>query len=159
MTKFKASVLAVMGLLLVTIVISLIGPERALAAIGFTPVRDVDNPGRQPFSAHLDFGANFPNPARFNVPSRKRLVITYVDARAEDAVLADAIEIRSTVNGQTSSLLPPFATERATAIYLAQPVMGFADPETEVSVTYLVAGISNRPGASVNIHGYYNDIP
>jgi hypothetical protein len=57
------------------------GPDRVLAAIGFTPVRDVTNPALQPF--HQGLLLSTPNgllgaKGSFTVPVGKRLVIEFV---------------------------------------------------------------------------------
>src|SRR5262249_17436850 len=148
--------LAALGLLILTGVISLIGPKRALAAIGFTPVRDVDNPGRQPFSLLVELGGGSPNPQQIALPNNgKRLVITYVDSRSF-ADNPEAIEIQSTVNGVSSRLILPFTIFKGETILFSQPVMGFADPGTILRVLHTNGG---NDFAQVNIHGYYNDVP
>ena len=156
MSKFKASLLAALGLLILTGVISVIGPQRALAMIGFTPVREVDSPGRQPFSIALS--ATF-NDKTFNVPSNKRLIITYVDAITPAENAAQAINILSKVTGGNSALTLPFTTDRAGFSFLSQQVMGFADPETTVIVNFNSIGTPPNRTATVNIHGYYINLP
>src|SRR5205823_2965051 len=84
----KYSLLATAGVLILTFVLTAIGPKRVLAALGYTPVRDVDK--RQPYQASVqtDLPAGtltrgFDVPA---VPSGKRLVIEYItfDASASN---------------------------------------------------------------------------
>lgn len=152
MSKLKTSLLAALGLLILATTISLIRPERALAALGFTPVRDVDNPGRQPFSKQLLISRD--NPATFAIPTGKRLIITYVDAWTVDSGNASGIQIDSIVNPEYSQIFVPFTTERNSYVYLSQQVMGFADPGTEATVS-----VGTEFGVNVNIHGYYINVP
>ena len=49
MPRFKYSLLAAVGILILAFVLTVIGPKRVMAALGFTPVRNVDNPDRAPF--------------------------------------------------------------------------------------------------------------
>jgi hypothetical protein len=79
MQRLQYSLLAAAGLLILAGVLTLIGPKRVMAALGYTPVRDVDQPARQPFqiavsvSGSSNFGVN-----SFVVPTGKRLVIEYI---------------------------------------------------------------------------------
>jgi hypothetical protein len=79
MNRLKYSILAAAGILLLAGVLTLVGPKRVMAALGYTPVRDVTNPALQPFqiavsfSGNSNFGTN-----SFTVPAGKRLVIEYV---------------------------------------------------------------------------------
>ena len=80
MQRFKYSILAAAGILVLSSVLIAIGPKRVMAALGYTPVRDVDR--RQPYQAGAfafppagTFGGSVTLPA---VPAGKRLVIEYV---------------------------------------------------------------------------------
>lgn len=84
MRRFKASLLAACGLLILAAVRGAIGPKRALAALGFTPVRDVDGAARQPFTVEGVVNGFFFK--AFSGPgTNKRLMITAVTAIAGDA--------------------------------------------------------------------------
>lgn len=56
------------------------GPREALAAIGFTPVRDVDVAARKPFRINLGPGSGVAN--KYQVPAGKRLVIEFISFTA-----------------------------------------------------------------------------
>ena len=51
MKRLQYSLLAAAGILILAFVLTAVGPKRVMAALGFTPVRDVDQAARQPFSA------------------------------------------------------------------------------------------------------------
>ena len=67
------------------------GSREALAAIGFTPVRDVDVSARQPLRTNLGPGSGVPN--KYQVPAGKRLVIEFVSftARFPQGTVADFV--------------------------------------------------------------------
>ena len=158
MQRFKYSILAAAGILVLSGVLIAIGPTRVMAALGYTPVRDVDNPGRQPFSINLSIPAAGVPPT-FPVPAGKRLVITHVDAICFDT-MPDTIAIRSTVNAGFSEIGLGFSKIDAPAGFTHyranEQVMGFADPGTSVAVLFFAFG---NGSARVNIHGYYVDVP
>ena len=161
MPRFKYSLLAAVGLLLLVSVISLIGPKRALAALGYTPVRDVDGPARQPFSIQFDFEASATTGTTvdtkgFNVPSNKRLVITYVSANSHGG---EFLDIQSNVNGQFTFIDVPFTASSPLLpdfLVASQQVMGFADPGTLVQVQ---TGMAPNGSAHVDVYGYLVDVP
>jgi hypothetical protein len=157
MKRLQTSLFAAAGILILALVLTAIGPKQVMAAIGFTPVRDVDNPGRQPFSINLTVSQGMSS--TFPIPAGKRLVITHVDAFTDN--LPDTIAIRSTVNGGFSEIGVGFSridTPAGFVHYRAnEQVMGFADPGTSVSVSYFT--FSFGVSARVNIHGYFVDVP
>ena len=155
MQRFKYCLWAAAGILILAGVLALIGPKRAMAALGFTPVRDVDGSGRQPFSVSVSV-PRAQLTTVFNVPAHKRLIITYVDAFTV-ASSVDDIEVYSTVNGISTRLFVPFtATPFPNDHYASQQVMGFADEGTPVNVEYFGSAGSN---AGVDINGYFVDVP
>ena len=81
MNRFKYSLLAAAGILVLAFVLTAIGPKRVMAALGYTPVRDVDQPARQPFGINRSVtvaGGTFAAGTSFAVPAGKRLVIEQV---------------------------------------------------------------------------------
>jgi hypothetical protein len=117
-------------------------------------VRDEQNPGRQPFSYVATVGPN--SQLFFTVPTDKRLVMTYVDARSYGS--PDIITIYSKVNSQPTLVRVPFSVSTSPDRHYAnQQILGFADPGTMVGVYYFAFG--SDLGAEVNIHGYYVDVP
>jgi hypothetical protein len=126
-----------------------------MAVLGYTPVRDMDNPGRQPFSVQVN-AARGQLTTILNVPAHKRLIITYVDAFSLAATVSD-IDVFSTVNGNASRLFVPFtATPFPGEHFASQQILGFADAGTPVSVEYFGSAGST---ADVDIHGYFVDVP
>ena len=83
MNRFKYSILAAAGILILALVLTAIGPKRVMAALGYTPVRDVDNVGRQPFT--IDVAVPSDDSRSFTVPAGKRLVITTLGAATSGA--------------------------------------------------------------------------
>ena len=162
MQRLKLSLLAAAGILVLVFELSVIGPKRVMAVLGYTPVRDVNAPGRQPFSYRASISAGG-SVGSFVVPAGKRLVMEYVDAFVSPLTkLGDALSIRSTVNGQPSELLVPFLTSTTSGPgpffnhYAVQHIVGNADPGTTVTVTFFTW---TADSATVNIHGYYLDVP
>jgi hypothetical protein len=156
MQRLQYSLLAAAGILILAFVLNLVGPKRVMAALGYTPIREVNAPGRQPFSIRLDVPTMGAIPGgTFPVPANKRLVITYIDSTAVgDAAVR--LVVNSSVNGLDSGISIPFSTARGGLASLNQQVMGFADPGTTVSVFYISTAADQ---ARVNLHGYYVDVP
>lgn len=78
MPRFKYSMIAAAGILVLVFVLSVIGPKRVMAALGYTPVRDVDFAARQPILVSL----NTTYKPVHTIPSDKRLVIEFVSVSA-----------------------------------------------------------------------------
>ena len=74
MQRFKVSILAAAGLLVLAGVMTVIGPKRVMAALGYTPVRDIDYAARQPLLVQLDTTYH----PIYRVPVKQRLVIEFV---------------------------------------------------------------------------------
>ena len=133
MKRFKYSILAAAGVLILALIITAIGPKRVMAALGYTPVRDVDNPGRHPFQIGL---ASF-NSFRFTVPAGKRLVIENVSGNAFSFGVFRWVGLLSTAGGAfTSHLIPVtsagLAGSGANTYTFGQVTTIYADPETDV---------------------------
>ena len=82
MQRFKYSLTAAAGILILAFVLNLIGPRRVMAALGYTPVRDVDNPLRNPYQVTISLTGNNTQSVRTSlvVPQGYRLRIEYVSA-------------------------------------------------------------------------------
>ncbi len=149
MNRFKVSILAATGLLILAFVLTAIGPKRVMAALGFTPVREVNSPGRQPFAVRLVVQSN----STFTVPAGKRLVITTVSAAT---VGTDTfIGINTAVNGVTSDLFIPYTSKGGDSfVNLAGEALAHADPGTTITVSQFGPDV-----AIAAVHGYYVDVP
>ena len=154
MQRFKYSILAAVGILVLSSVLIAIGPKRVMAALGYTPVRDVDGPARQPFSIQPDVTAG--TAFNYTVPNNKRLVVTYVDSGEAGSTALD-VELVTTVNGQPSETIVPYGTVVAGFHYANQEVTAYADPGTTMRVYYATTG--GTPTARINVHGYFVDVP
>src|SRR5215218_1053810 len=96
MKRLQYSLLAAAGVLLLALVLTAIGPKRVMAALGFTPVRDVDGPAMQPVQFVLAPGVE-----SFQVPAGKRLVIDQISGEVNitPANVVVDVSIRTVVNG------------------------------------------------------------
>jgi hypothetical protein len=85
MKRLRYSLYATAGIVMLALVLSAIGPKRVMAALGYTPVRDVDNPAGNPHSDGIGFTFASGITTTVNltpVPAGKRLVIEYVSVTA-----------------------------------------------------------------------------
>lgn len=157
MKHFNYSLLAAAGILVLAFVLTAAGPKRVMAALGYTPVRDIDNPGRQPFAAGLLMSGE--GGTYFVAPPGKRVVITDVSAMAVGAA-NDYLEIQTdvTVTGnpsRTTYFDIPYSTRGTRSFANANGVaLAQADPNSFVAIYN--HGPSN---GQVNIHGYLVDVP
>src|SRR5205823_4966094 len=89
MPRFKYSLLAAAGILILALVMTALGPKRVMAALGYTPVRDVDNPARatfqDSFSLEIDPGHSSDKNESFavNIPPNTRLAIDHINVLGE----------------------------------------------------------------------------
>lgn len=141
------------------------------------PVRDVDNPARQPFQANIIEAPPFiPNPVFFTVPAGKRLVIEYVSAdiqAASQCASAPRYALTTTAGGVTLEHF--FYTKDAgtvglsvndvrRAFGLSQQTRIYADPNTQVTVdirtgTFPACGFNVNEGSGIRVSGYLVDVP
>jgi hypothetical protein len=144
MQRLQYSLLAAAGILILAFTLNLIGPKRVMAALGYTPVREVNAPGRQPFAAQ---GFPFFN---FAVPANKRLVITGVFGFATGTT-AERVQVDTFTGGVVTSFFVPYTTRGSSSFAnLAGEALACAEPGTAVNV--------NGQGL-VTIHGYFVDVP
>ena len=140
------------------------------------PVRDVDNPARQPFtfrSAGLAFGGGANTSASFVAPAGKRLVVEQVSVaiflREPSANQNATFNVRTTVAG-TETAYSAVGGDFGTFVGVSGPVQFFrlssqmrsyADPETTVSIDVSLLRLSNssNDSATVNLSGYLVDVP
>jgi hypothetical protein len=79
MNRFKYSLLAAAGILTLAFILTAIGPKRVMAALGYTPVRDIDVYARQPVLVALSSNGS----VFYDVPAKKRLVIEFISFDSE----------------------------------------------------------------------------
>jgi len=131
------------------------------------PVRDVDNPARQPFQANFQIflaDGNFYGFQDISIPANKRLVIEFFSATA-DVAQGDFPEIDvRTVTGNVISGHFITSSRQGTINNFDQYVVGqtvrlYADPGTQVKIDFsrtMSQGIALFGGT---ISGYFVDIP
>ena len=157
-------VIVAVGLLLLGGMMSF-GPKKVLAAIGFTPVREVDNPVRNPyqqaFFVFMAAGESGMDVDLAPVPAGKRLVIEYVSIRARlasDQTLF--MVLGTTAGGAGANHSIPVSQTFATFINSFRVVGGetlriYADPGT---TPFLSVDRNNTVGGMdgiVTVSGYY----
>lgn len=169
MQRFKVSLLAAAGLLVLAFVLNAIGPKRALAALGFTPVRDVTNPALDPHTEGDGFviANTVTTDANLStVPAGKRLVIEQLFANASvPAGQTGFFFIRATANGSIGVFSIPVQQTFAdsvvggTLLTTAQPVRIYADPGTVPEVSFRRSSDSGGASYSFWISGHYVNVP
>jgi hypothetical protein len=166
MKRFKAHILAAVGLLILAAVIAAMTPKRVLAALGYTPVFDISNPALQPFSH--EFHISFPNGSvgtdTFTVPAGKRLVIETVTGAAflSPGVNVDfAMDVALNgafvrYNFQSASAGVFFNLERH---HTAHAVRIYADPGTTIRAIVQKSNSSTAGGGNISIAGHFVNLP
>ena len=129
---------------------------------GPVPVRDVDNPARQPFTFQQDIEIppNVIGGVSFTVPANKRLVIEQVSVRdLEDRAAESEVEaeLHTSTGGQEFRYY--FAATPSVYWVASSQVRCYADAETTVFV-----GVFRDPGVfaaevEFNVSGYLVNIP
>lgn len=166
MRWFKQSLLAAAGILVLALVVGTISPKRVMAALGFTPVRDVDQPARNP---HQDgFGFATANSITTEVdlstvPNGKQLVIEYISATASvPAGQSGFFFIQTKAGGVTANHTVPVVQSFADAAFpgssllvSAQPFRIYADPGTTPSVSFRRSSNAGGAFCSAFISGYF----
>ena len=166
-------------LLAVVSFLLLAGTTTSKAQTGTVPVRDTDNPARQPFQIQLvnqTVNANTPIPIQLvNVPLGKRLVIEFatigvlVFPTPEKQSLVQA-DLQTQINGVaadhvlTLTKTPELPASTAESFQATLPVRVYADPGTAVALR--VVFTSNSKNSEVNqaivnrfsISGYFVDL-
>ncbi len=135
------------------------------------PVRDVDNPARQPFQRELDplvSPGSFTASDSLTVPAGKRFAIEFASASVDTPAgtkMWVRIQTTSSGVGLSYSLLPQlqgnYAADGSDFLLAAQPMKLYADPGTQVTaVVSVLGGVANtNTGASVSLSGYFVDVP
>ncbi|HEX9422473.1 MAG TPA: hypothetical protein VF899_04470 [Pyrinomonadaceae bacterium] len=133
------------------------------------PVRDVDNPARQPFTAQ--FSVFIPNgydhglEDMSDVPAGKRVVIEHISAltRLPSGQKVEALVVLTIGSGQTY-----LGAELKTTIdgldqfITSQPVRLYVDHVSSPPALRVVVyrdGVAGDGGSTVNINGYLVDVP
>jgi len=157
MKRFQSSLFAAAGLLILAFVLTAIGPKRVMAALGFTPVRDVDGPGRQPFAvrANAVSGAIPVSTADIAVPAGKRLIITAISAEIEDFNPGYFILFTS-IGGHVTNTWVPFSG--GPGVFIAN-LNGYDIAEADAGATAVHIAASTSQRFEVNVHGYLVDVP
>ena len=117
--------------------------------------RDAENPGRQPFALRLIFHPS--QPATFDVPAGKRLVLTQLYAHTASQS-ATGLRYISEVNQHTTEIQVPFTDGTANtgfARFSNQQVTSYADGGTSVEIFFFDSGNSS---VVVNLTGYFVDV-
>ena len=132
------------------------------------PVRDVDNPARQPVQARANCSVTIETgclPTIYTVPAGKRLVIEYasMDANVPAGELAQ-LAIATRTGGETVEhafpLTPPsVAFSAGRAANVGQQVRLYADPGTSVVVTGSRSGFGSPASFIFTISGHLVDVP
>lgn len=135
------------------------------------PVRDVDNPARQPFQGELDplvTVGSFTASDSLSVPAGKRLVIEFASATINTTSGTKMwVRIQTTTNNSTNAhtLVPElqgaFAAGGSDFFVAAQPLKIYADPGTQVTfIVNVLGGVANtNSGAAVVMSGYFVNVP
>ena len=139
------------------------------------PVRDVDNPARQPIQANIiEVPPQIPNPILFTVPAGKRLVIEYVSADIQantQCATAPLYALRTTTGGvalnhffqsEFTGTLGAAANEATRAYGLSQQTRIYADPNTTVTLdirTSAFPSCSFMVNDGIHVSGYLVDVP
>ena len=158
MHRFKVSLLAAAGVLVLAFVLNVVGPKRVMAALGYTPVRDITNPALQPVQFFLS--ERFP----YSVPMGKRLVIEHASADIFEPTgsFMSSLAINTNLAGQAGlhflpkTFMASYATGEEWAV--AQPLRLYADPGTQVRAALIGTNV-NQISVFLEISGYLVDIP
>lgn len=132
MNRLNPALVAAAGVLVLMAVLTAIGPKRVMAALGYTPVRDVDNPAIQPFQKELT------GIGSFTVPPGKRLVVDHVTGSLIFASGGgpEAVSLTTVANGVPAShwLHTSFVRSDPLSDWYNVDVSGgiYADPNTSV---------------------------
>jgi hypothetical protein len=167
MKRLQYSLLAAAGILILALVLTAVGPKRVMAALGFTPVRDVDQPARQPFVHNFDLPlTNGIGEESITVPLGKRLVIETVDAAGfvtpgqKVDFMMDLLTSGSTTHVRHH--FPPtfigtfFNLDRYT---LCQSVRLYGEPGSTVRVIMQKNAITAGGVGDLAISGHFVDLP
>jgi hypothetical protein len=171
MKRLKTSLFAAAGILTLALVLNSVGPKRVMAALGYTPVRDVDQPARQPFG--ITFSATIPNGQYsatsfpITVPPNKRLAIESISPSITVPPGQDA-EINVFLStGGNPVILRPAMTFRAANLFgspgdhysTINEVHAYADPGTNISFGAIRNSTVGDAGAALTLTGHLVDLP
>jgi hypothetical protein len=187
MYKFKNSLFACAGVLVLIGVVSLVSPltghgqtETVSSVKPVLPVRDVDNPARQPFSHTFGFissigsatGTVSPeSQGPFTVPAGKRLVIEDASAQVLLPVGQRAqvvLTVRDPAPVATSRITRPLTLTfqlttldiPARDVFVAgEPVRMYLEPGERLAAFFVRSGTNDSGVAQVYVQGYFVDLP
>lgn len=169
MNRFKYSLYAAAGILVLASVITAVSPQRVMAALGFTPVRDVDQPARQPRQDGFGFAIANGITTQVSlsaVPAGKRLVIESFSADASVPSGQTGFFFITTTAGGVSAIhtvpvVQAFADAAfpgSDALVTAQSIRIYADPGTTPSVSFRRSSSAGGAFCSAFISGYFVDL-
>lgn len=166
MKRLKYSLYATAGILALALVLTAVGPKHVLAALGFTPVREVDAPGRSPYQELTAF--TFANSittdyALSAVPANSRLAIEQVTGTASvPSGQSGFFFVRTTAGGRTSFHTLPITQRFADSVFpgtdllvITQPIRFYADPGTRPEVSFRRSSSSGSASFQVGLSGYF----
>ena len=166
MPRFKYSLLAVAGILILAFVLTAIGPKRVMAALGYTPVRDVDAPALNPHGDGIAFTIASGITTQVNlspVPVGKRYVIEHITATASVPHGQTGFFFIDTRSGGTNvSLVVPVNQQFVDTVFAGsdllvtgQSVRFYADPGTTPSISFRRSSNSGSASFQAFLSGYY----
>lgn len=155
MNRFKYSLLAAAGILVLAAVLNMIGPKRVMAALGYTPVRDVDFAARKPLILSFNLGSGGMGPV-YIIPDKKRLVIEFISISAPGSTSAGLGIWDAALTGYIDLIRFPLTNgiyAGAAKIYVEPGTAKFA-PGTALKL-FAEGGVS----ANLTLSGYLEPIP
>jgi hypothetical protein len=166
MQRFKVHILAALGLLIVAGTIMALSQKQVLAALGYTPVRDITNGALAPISHRFNIGfpAGSVSTDEFTVPAGKRLVIESVSGAAFLSpgtavdfgldVMTNGVYVRHYFPSQSIGVF--FSLER---FQTSQAVRIYADPGSVIRSVVQKNNITVVGGGDFAISGHFVALP
>src|SRR5258708_3199067 len=150
----------------------LLAPRVVQSQVYSTPMRDVDNPARQPISIQPPINVNagaengFANGA-YQVPLGKRLVISYIGYNGGIPATGKIPFVIAVTAGTTSRATAPFTIGSAfvdnpnvRGASVSQAVYMFGNPGDQIDVgVYTDGGTSSASFSTITINGYLVNLP
>jgi hypothetical protein len=166
MTRFKYSIAAAGGILVLAFVLTAIGPKRVMAALGYTPVREVENPAIKPYGSGIGFTVTSGITTQVNlpaVPAGKRLVIEHVTSTASVPNGQTGFFFIDAVSGGVGvSLVIPTNQQFADTVFpgsdlivTGQAVRIYADPGTTPSISFRRSSSAGSASFQAFFSGYF----
>jgi hypothetical protein len=168
--RLQYSLLAAAGVLILALVLTAVGPKRVMAALGYTPVRDVDNAARHAFAAQVKVSIGPNVQGGFEsivVPPNKRLVIETVTARGPmPGGQSAAFDLLVWTDGFPHEFFVPtryvgtnMGGIQGDHYYGSEAVRIYADGGSEVRAVFTRSGFTGSASADISISGHLVDLP